>query len=153
LGGGESGVTLIADEQATAESLARSEIEYVKSQDYINYAESDHGEYEPDSAGSFEDNLSVEEPDDTLDGADARMLNWELPSPHPEVSEEDPIATQTFYITGEEEQSGDYSWVVAKRSDVGEVGEMIGRLYTIESTAKVPGKGGEEIAKVEAYVL
>ncbi len=28
--------TLIADEQATAESLARSEIEYVKSQDYIN---------------------------------------------------------------------------------------------------------------------
>ncbi len=37
--------TLIADEQATAESLARSEIEYVKSQDYINYAESDHDEY------------------------------------------------------------------------------------------------------------
>ena len=38
--------TLIADEQATAESLARSEIEYVKSQDYINYAEPDPGEYE-----------------------------------------------------------------------------------------------------------
>ncbi len=38
--------TLIADEQATAESLARSEIEYVKSQQpYINYAEADHGEY------------------------------------------------------------------------------------------------------------
>ena len=38
--------TLIADEQATAESLARSEIEYVKGQDYINYAEPDPGEYE-----------------------------------------------------------------------------------------------------------
>jgi len=37
---------LITDERATAESLARSQIEYVKSQDYINYAEPDHGDYE-----------------------------------------------------------------------------------------------------------
>ena len=36
----------IADEQATAESLVRSEIEYVKSQGYINYADPDPGEYE-----------------------------------------------------------------------------------------------------------
>lgn len=37
--GGLTGVaraTLISDEQATAESLARSEIEYVKSQDYVS---------------------------------------------------------------------------------------------------------------------
>ena len=38
--------TLIADERATAESLARSQIEYVKNQDYIDYAVLDHGEYE-----------------------------------------------------------------------------------------------------------
>jgi len=37
--------TIIADEQATAESLVRSQMEYVKSQDYINYADPDHGEY------------------------------------------------------------------------------------------------------------
>ncbi len=46
--GGLTGVaraTLISDEQATAESLARSEIELVKSQDYINYAVLDHEEY------------------------------------------------------------------------------------------------------------
>ena len=45
--------TIIADEQATAESLARSEIEYVKSQDYIDYTDPGHLEYEsvtpPDS--------------------------------------------------------------------------------------------------------
>jgi len=40
-----SKATFIADERATAESLARSQMEYVKSQDYINYAEPDHGDY------------------------------------------------------------------------------------------------------------
>lgn len=38
--------TLIADEQATAESLARSEIEYVKSQDYIDYSVDPHDVYD-----------------------------------------------------------------------------------------------------------
>ena len=38
--------TFIADEQATAESLARSQIEYVKNQDYIDYDDPDHEEYE-----------------------------------------------------------------------------------------------------------
>ncbi len=38
--------TLINNEQATAESLARSQMEYVKSQDYIYYADPDHGEYD-----------------------------------------------------------------------------------------------------------
>jgi len=112
--------------------------------------------YQSGSADSFGDNLSTEEPDDTLDGAGAHMLNWELAKPYPEVSEEDPTATQTFYITGEEseeEPEGDYTWVLAQRHDVGEVGEIVGRLYKIEATAKVPGKGGENIAKVEAYVL
>ncbi len=37
--------TFIADERATAESLARSQIEYVKSQGYIDYAGPEHEEY------------------------------------------------------------------------------------------------------------
>ena len=38
-----SKATFIADERATAESLVRSQMEYVKSQGYINYA--DHEDY------------------------------------------------------------------------------------------------------------
>ena len=45
--------TLITDEQATADSLARSQLEHIKDQDYIDYAVPGHGEYElveaPDS--------------------------------------------------------------------------------------------------------
>jgi len=37
--------TVIADEQTTAESLVRSEMEYIKSQGYINYADPEHGSY------------------------------------------------------------------------------------------------------------
>ncbi len=37
--------TVTADEQATAESLVRSEMEYVKSQAYIDYADPGHGSY------------------------------------------------------------------------------------------------------------
>lgn len=37
--------TFIADERATAESLARSQMEYVKSQGYIDYADPEHEEY------------------------------------------------------------------------------------------------------------
>jgi len=37
--------TFIADERATAESLARSAMEDVKSQDYINYDDPEHGDY------------------------------------------------------------------------------------------------------------
>jgi len=37
--------TLIADEQATAESLARTEMEHIKSQEYIDYADPGHEEY------------------------------------------------------------------------------------------------------------
>ena len=40
-----SKATFIIDEQATAESLARSQMEYVKSQGYIDYEEPGHEEY------------------------------------------------------------------------------------------------------------
>jgi len=86
-------------------------------------------------------NLSIEEPVDTLDGADAHMLNWELPPPRPAVSELDPTRTQIFYVTGEGEQEGDYTWVVADPSSIGVVGEVIGGLYRITATATIPGDG------------
>ena len=41
-----SKATLLADEQATGESLARSQMEYVKSQGYIDYDDPGHGTYE-----------------------------------------------------------------------------------------------------------
>ena len=36
---------IIADERATAESLARTQLEYVRQQDYIDYSENPHGDY------------------------------------------------------------------------------------------------------------
>ena len=36
---------IIADERATAESLARSQIEYVKDQEYIDYSDPAHEDY------------------------------------------------------------------------------------------------------------
>jgi prepilin-type N-terminal cleavage/methylation domain-containing protein len=37
---------IIADKRATAESLARSQLEFVKNQDYIDYSESGHEDYD-----------------------------------------------------------------------------------------------------------
>ena len=43
--GTASEATYIADERAIADSLVRSELEYIKSHQYINYAEPGHEEY------------------------------------------------------------------------------------------------------------
>ena len=40
-----SEASFIADERSTAQSLAQSQIEYVKSQSYINYADPEPGDY------------------------------------------------------------------------------------------------------------
>lgn len=40
-----SKATFIADERAIADSLVRSELEHIKSHQYINYAEPGHGDY------------------------------------------------------------------------------------------------------------
>lgn len=109
--------------------------------------------YQPGSAAnpSFANNLSADEPDDTLDGAGAHMLNWEFPSPRPEVSEENPIATQTFYVTGEGELEGDYAWIVGQPGSIDIVGEFIGGLYRITATAR--SEGGEITAIVTADAM
>jgi len=38
-------VLIIADRQATAESLAKSQIEYIKNQPYIDYSDPEHNDY------------------------------------------------------------------------------------------------------------
>ena len=97
--------------------------------------------YQSGSADSFGGNLSTDEPDDTLDGAGVHMLNWELPTPRPEVSQWDQTATQTFYVTGTGEPEGDYAWVVAAEGDIRVVSEASGILYRITATATRPGDG------------
>ena len=37
---------MLADEQATAESLSRAQLEYIKNQEYIDYLEAGHVEYQ-----------------------------------------------------------------------------------------------------------
>lgn len=111
--------------------------------------------YKLGSAAEFEDNISTLPPDDILDRIGAHMVNWKFDEPHPSVSKNKPVATQTFYITGQDEQEGHYSWVVANREDVGVVGTITGGLYTITATArrledgKITGKTAADIMIAE----
>ena len=106
--------------------------------------------YQDDSAAIFAGNLSTAEPDEVQDGVGAWMVNWEWGAPYPTVTESEPSETQTFYINGEGDLEGDYPWVVANRSDIGEVGELTGSLYIITSTAT---EDGEITAKIVADVM
>lgn len=108
--------------------------------------------YQPWSAASFEDNLSTDEPDETLDALGAYLLNWEFGSPLPSVSENETVRTQTFYITGEGSQEGNYTWAVANRDDIGAAGEITGTSYKITTTAKRL-EDGETTAKIVADVM
>jgi len=108
--------------------------------------------YQLDSAGSFGDNLSTANPTQTQDGHGAYLLNWELEAPYPDVSDVDPVETQTFYITGTGEPEGNYSWVVASRQDIGAVGEITGTRYIITATATWPDSG-ETMMRIAADVM
>ena len=108
--------------------------------------------YQSESAASFDENLSTDEPDETLDALGAYLLNWELGSPHSSVSENETVQTQTFYITGEGSQEGHYAWVVANREDVGAVGEITGTSYEITTTARRL-EDGETTATIVADVM
>ena len=108
--------------------------------------------YQTESAALFAENLSTDEPDETVDGVGAYLLNWEFETPLPSVSEINPVQTHTFYITGEGSQEGNYAWVVASRSDVGAVGEITGTSYRITAAASRPG-GGETTARIVADVM
>jgi len=110
--------------------------------------------YQSGSAASFAENLSTNDDEltQTLDTSGAWLLNWELELPHPSVSQENPVQTQTFYITGEESQEGHYAWVVANRTDIGAVGEITGTSYRITATATRP-EDGKTTARIVADVM
>ncbi len=94
--------------------------------------------YQAGSAADFTENLSTDEPDETPDSRGAYLLNWELGSPKPTISDNDTERTQIFYITGSGEPEGHYAWVDASREDVGAVGEINGTYYEITATAIHP---------------
>ena len=108
--------------------------------------------YVDESAADFTENLSTDEPDETPDSQGAYLLHWELPPPHPQVSDTEPVQTQIFYITGSGDQGGHYAWVVANREDVGAVGEINGTFYEITATAALP-ENSETTAKIVAKVI
>ena len=60
--------TFLADERATAESLARSQMEYVKSQPYIDYEETGHEEYLEMTLDGYSAPISVESLPDPNNG-------------------------------------------------------------------------------------
>jgi len=112
-------------------------------------------EYQQYSSAMFPENLSTDDDNEltqTLDTSGAWLLNWNLKSSNPSVSEGNPVQTQTFYITGEGSQEGHYAWVVANRSDIGAVGEITGTSYRITATATRP-ESGETTAKIVANVM
>ena len=112
-------------------------------------------EYQQYSSALFEDNLSTDDDNEltmTQDGSEAWLLNWELGTPLPDISEDEPVKTQNFYITGEESEEGHYAWVVARRDDIGEVGEITGTAYRITATATRPGDG-RTTARIVADVM
>ncbi len=108
--------------------------------------------YQTGSAAVFGDNLTASEPEQVQDVQGAWMVNWEFDNPLPSVSESNPTATQSFYISGNGEQDGHYAWVVANRDDIGETGEISGTLYTVTATASDPSSG-ETAARIVASVM
>ena len=106
--------------------------------------------YQSGSAASFAENFTTNEPDETVDTRGAYLLDWEFESPKPDLSEDNPVQAQTFYITGEGSQLNDHaSWVVASRSDIGTVGESTGTSYKITAIATRP-EDGKTTARIVA---
>lgn len=105
--------------------------------------------YDPGSADLFGNNLSTSEPADTQDATGAQLLSWELPKIV--ISEGQPVF-QSFYFTGEGSLVGDYTWTRASSEDIGAVGEISGKLYTITATATRP-VDGKIVATVKADVI
>ncbi len=108
--------------------------------------------YQAGSAGGFPGNLSIDEPDEIIDGLGAYMLNWGFEPPRPEISDDITIRTQIFYSTGAGSLEGDYTWVLAAEGDIGAVGEIVGSFFEIEATATNPDTG-ETTAKIKVNVM
>ncbi len=108
--------------------------------------------YNAASAANFTENLSLDEPDETQDIYDAWMVNWVFSPPYPEVTEDDPVQTQTFYITGTGTTSGHYASAEGLPDTVGQVGEITGTRYSITSTATRP-EDGRTTASIVADII
>jgi hypothetical protein len=92
------------------------------------------------SADDFPGNLSLNPPQDEVDLGGAHLLKWVFSNPYPSVRGTDRTKTQVFYITGDGDLEGYYSWVVAVRQDIGYVSEISGSVYRITATATRNGK-------------
>ncbi len=108
--------------------------------------------YQSGSAASFSENLSTDNPSITADASGAQMLGWVFSNPKPTLTSGAPVKTEKFYFTGTGDLTGDYTWVVATRSDIGTVSEVTGNLYVITSTATRPSDGAIT-ARIKADVL
>jgi len=96
-------------------------------------------------------NLAKRDPDELFeDAGGACMLNWELETPLPSVSENNTVRTQTFQIDGEGNLEGYYAWILA--GVTGEVSQITGTLYTITATAICP-ETDEKTSKIVCDVL
>jgi hypothetical protein len=108
--------------------------------------------YQALSSANFAENISTDEPDEILDGQGAYLLNWELSVPYPKVSENETVQTQIFYIAGSGEQDDQYAWVLARREDIGAVGEITNTAYEITATAINP-ENNRTTAKIVAKAM
>ncbi len=108
--------------------------------------------YVADSAAEFVDNLDTGEPESSLDSQGAELLRWQFDAPKPSLTQADSEASQTFHITGSGSLSGDYTWLVANRSDIGVISEISGTVYQVGANATHLGTGATS-AKVEVDVI
>jgi hypothetical protein len=108
--------------------------------------------YVAGSAATFPGNMSTDEPNETLDSVGLYLINWVFGPPLPQVTDNATVQTQTFSINGTGELEGNYTWVVANRSDVGAVGEITGTKYEITATAN-SSADGKTTAKIMADVM
>lgn len=109
--------------------------------------------YQSGSAANFIENLATSEPSVTVDSQGCYLLSWEFGAPKPCVTEENPVQTQTFYITGEGSQVNNYTiWVVANRSDIGTVSEITGTSYRITAIATRP-EDGKPTSRIAAEAM
>ncbi|MBI2934352.1 MAG: hypothetical protein HYY29_02155 [Chloroflexi bacterium] len=108
--------------------------------------------YVAGSAGGFPSNLSTREPDIVMDVSGVQMVNWVFETPRPSVDRHNPVATQSFYLDGPDEFSGDYSWLVAERTDVHTLSTIAGGLYIINASATRPDNGAV-VSRIRADAL
>jgi hypothetical protein len=98
-------------------------------------------EYQEGSVSLFPENLSVNAAVVSFTATGAQKLTWNFPSPRPSIGQDNPVATQIFYI--DEIVPGSivdnhYSWVKAQRADVGMVSELSGSSYKLFARATRP---------------